>query len=207
MAFLVLMKINHPRRRSRAPFIRGAVAFGAIDAYTYAFIFFIERFRTMQIAANKAVSIDYTLTNDAGDVIDSSAGGAPLVYLHGAGNIIVGLEKALEGKNVGDELSVAIEPEDAYGEYSAELVATLTREMFEGVDELEVGMQFHASAPDGGMQIVTIRDIDGDDVTVDGNHPLAGQRLNFKVKVVDVREANAEEIAHGHIHGEGGHHH
>ncbi|HBO6001026.1 TPA: peptidylprolyl isomerase, partial [Pseudomonas aeruginosa] len=92
----------------------------------------------MQIAANKAVSIDYTLTNDAGDVIDSSAGGAPLVYLHGAGNIIVGLEKALEGKNVGDELSVAIEPEDAYGEYSAELVATLTREMFEGVDELEV---------------------------------------------------------------------
>ncbi|MBD4392491.1 peptidylprolyl isomerase, partial [Xanthomonas citri pv. citri] len=84
---------------------------------------------------------------DAGDVIDSSAGGAPLVYLHGAGNIIVGLEKALEGKNVGDELSVAIEPEDAYGEYSAELVATLTREMFEGVDELEVGMQFHASAP------------------------------------------------------------
>ena len=125
----------------------------------------------------------------------------------GAGNIIVGLEKALEGKNVGDELSVAIEPEDAYGEYSAELVATLTREMFEGVDELEVGMQFHASAPDGGMQIVTIRDIDGDDVTVDGNHPLAGQRLNFKVKVVDVREANAEEIAHGHIHGEGGHHH
>lgn len=161
----------------------------------------------MQIAANKAVSIDYTLTNDAGDVIDSSAGGAPLVYLHGAGNIIVGLEKALEGKNVGDELSVAIEPEDAYGEYSAELVATLTREMFEGVDELEVGMQFHASAPDGGMQIVIIRDIDGDDVTVDGNHPLAGQRLNFKVKVVDVREANAEEIAHGHIHGEGGHHH
>ncbi|MER1102007.1 peptidylprolyl isomerase [Pseudomonas aeruginosa] len=161
----------------------------------------------MQIAANKAVSIDYTLTNDAGDVIDSSAGGAPLVYLHGAGNIIVGLEKALEGKNVGDELSVAIEPEDAYGEYSAELVATLTREMFEGVDELEVGMQFHASAPDGRMQIVTIRDIDGDDVTVDGNHPLAGQRLNFKVKVVDVREANAEEIAHGHIHGEGGHHH
>ncbi|MCO3882060.1 peptidylprolyl isomerase [Pseudomonas aeruginosa] len=161
----------------------------------------------MQIAANKAVSIDYTLTNDAGDVIDSSAGGAPLVYLHGAGNIIVGLEKALEGKNVGDELSVAIEPEDAYGEYSAELVATLTREMFEGVDELEVGMQFHALAPDGGMQIVTIRDIDGDDVTVDGNHPLAGQRLNFKVKVVDVREANAEEIAHGHIHGEGGHHH
>jgi FKBP-type peptidyl-prolyl cis-trans isomerase SlyD len=161
----------------------------------------------MLIAANKAVSIDYTLTNDAGEVIDSSAGGAPMVYLHGAGNIIVGLEKALEGKSAGDELSVAVEPQDAYGEYSAELVAVLGREMFEGVDELEVGMQFHASGPDGSMQIVTIRDLDGDEVTVDGNHPLAGQRLNFQVKVVDVRDAHAEEIAHGHVHGEGGHHH
>ena len=161
----------------------------------------------MLIATNKAVSIDYTLTNDAGEVIDSSAGGAPLVYLHGAGNIIVGLEKALEGKQAGDELSVAIEPGEAYGEYSAELVATLNRSMFEGVDELEVGMQFHASGPDGGMQIVTIRDIEGDDVIVDGNHPLAGQRLNFQVKVVNVRDAHAEELAHGHIHGEGGHHH
>lgn len=161
----------------------------------------------MQIAANKAVSIDYTLTNEGGEVIDSSVGGAPLVYLHGAGNIIVGLEKALEGKQAGDELEVTIEPEDAYGDYSVELVAVLNRGMFEGVDELEVGMQFHASAPNGGMQIVTIRDIEGDDVTVDGNHPLAGQRLNFKVKVVEVRDAQPEEIAHGHIHGEGGHHH
>jgi len=161
----------------------------------------------MLIAANKAVSIEYTLTNDAGEVIDSSAGGAPLVYLHGAGNIIPGLEKALEGKTTGDELNVAVEPEEAYGEYSAELVSTLSRSMFEGVDELEVGMQFHASAPDGQMQIVTIRDLDGDDVTVDGNHPLAGQRLTFQVKVVDIRDASQEEVAHGHVHGEGGHHH
>jgi FKBP-type peptidyl-prolyl cis-trans isomerase SlyD len=161
----------------------------------------------MLIAANKAVSIDYTLTNDAGEVIDSSAGGAPLAYLHGAGNIIGGLEKALLGKQVGDELEDSVEPEDAYGEYSAELVATLNRSMFEGVDELGVGMQFHASGPDGGMQIVTIRELEGDDVIVDGNHPLAGQRLNFKVKVVSVRDASEEEVAHGHIHGEGGHHH
>jgi len=161
----------------------------------------------MTIAANKAVSIEYTLTNDAGDVIDSSAGGAPLVYLQGAGNIIPGLEKALEGKNVGDELDVSVEPEDAYGEYSAELVSTLSSSMFEGVDQLEVGMQFHASAPEGQMQSVTIRDRDGDDVTVDGNHPLAGQRLNFKVKVVAVRDASEEEVAHGHVHGEGGHQH
>ena len=161
----------------------------------------------MTIAANKAVSIEYTLTNDDGDVIDSSAGGAPLVYLQGAGNIIPGLEKALIGKAVGDELDVSVEPEDAYGEYSAELVSTLSASMFEGVDQLEVGMQFHASAPDGQMQIVTIRDLDGDDVTVDGNHPLAGQRLNFKVKVVAIRDASEEEIAHGHVHGEGGHQH
>ena len=161
----------------------------------------------MLIAANKAVSIDYTLTNDAGEVIDSSAGGAPLVYLHGTGNLIVGLEKALEGKQAGDELEVTVEPEEAYGEYNVELVAVLNRAMFEGVDQLEVGMQFHASSPEGGMQIVTIRDIEGDDVTVDGNHPMAGQRLNFKVKVVNVRDAQPEEIAHGHIHGEGGHHH
>ncbi|MDP2243410.1 peptidylprolyl isomerase [Pseudomonas sp.] len=161
----------------------------------------------MLIALNKAVSIDYTLTNDAGEVIDSSAGGAPLVYLHGAGNIIAGLEKALLGKQVGDELDVTVEPEDAYGEYSAELVATLNRSMFEGVDEMEVGMQFHASGPDGSMQIVTVRELEGDDVIVDGNHPLAGQRLSFKVKVVDIRDASDEEVAHGHVHGEGGHQH
>jgi FKBP-type peptidyl-prolyl cis-trans isomerase SlyD len=161
--------------------------------------FFSKGLSPMLIDANKAVSIDYTLTNDAG--------GAPLVYLQGAGNIIPGLEKALAGKQAGDELTVSIEPEDAYGEYSAELVSTLNRSMFEGVDELEVGMQFHASAPDGQMQIVTIRDLDGDDVTVDGNHPLAGQRLTFQVKIVGVRDASQEEIAHGHVHGEGGHHH
>jgi FKBP-type peptidyl-prolyl cis-trans isomerase SlyD len=161
----------------------------------------------MLIAANKAVSINYTLTNDAGEVIDSSAGGAPLAYLHGAGNIIVGLEKALLGKQAGDKVKVTVEPEEAYGEYSAELVANLNRSMFEGVEQLEVGMQFHASGPDGGMQIVTIRDIDGDDVTVDGNHPLAGQRLSFEVEIVSVRDATEEELAHSHVHGEGGHHH
>lgn len=161
----------------------------------------------MQIAPQKAVSIEYTLTNDAGEVIDSSVGGAPLVYLHGANAIIVGLERALEGKSVGDQIQIAISPADAYGEYSPELVATLNRSMFEGVDQLEVGMQFHASAPDGGVQIVTVRDIDGDEIIVDGNHPLAGMRLNFDVKVIDVRDASPEELAHGHIHGEGGHHH
>lgn len=161
----------------------------------------------MQIADKAVVSIDYTLRNDEGEILDSSEGAQPLAYLHGAANIIPGLEQALLGKKAGDELEVSVEPEDAYGEFSLELVATLERSMFEGVEELLPGMQFHASAPDGGMQVVTVRDVDGDQVTVDGNHPLAGQRLHFKVKVVSVREATAEELDHGHAHGEGGHHH
>ncbi|SEL01411.1 FKBP-type peptidyl-prolyl cis-trans isomerase SlyD [Atopomonas hussainii] len=160
----------------------------------------------MQIAANSAVSIHYTLTNDAGEVLDSSQGGSPLVYLHGASNIISGLENALVGKQAGDSLKVSIEPADAYGEKDASLIAELSRNMFEGVDELAVGMQFHASGPDGGLQIVTIVGLDGDKVTVDGNHPLAGQRLHFDVQVAEVREATADELAHGHIHGEGCNH-
>jgi len=158
----------------------------------------------MQIAANKAVSIDYTLTNADGEVLDSSNGGAPLVYLQGAGNIIPGLEKALEGKQAGDAVNVTVEPAEAYGEFNAELIAVLGRNMFEGVDELEVGMQFHASGPDGSMQIVTIKALEGEEVTVDGNHPLAGEQLTFDVKVIEVREATEDEMAHGHIHGEGG---
>ena len=161
----------------------------------------------MLIADQHVIAIDYTLTNETGEVLDSSEGSEPLVYLHGAGNIIAGLENALTGKAVGDELEVSVEPADAYGEYSAELITNIGREMFEGVDQLEVGMQFHASAPYGGMQIVTIRDIEGDEVTIDGNHPLAGQQLNFKVKIASIRAASEEEIAHGHVHGEGGHQH
>lgn len=161
----------------------------------------------MQIAPNKAVYIDYTLTNDAGEKLDSSEGSSPLAYLHGFNNIISGLEQALQGKKAGDELDVTVEAKDGYGDYSVEQVSIVPRSAFQGVEKLEPGMQFHASSPTGGMQVVVIRDIDGDDVTVDGNHPLAGQRLHFKVKVVDVRDATQEEIEHGHIHGEGGHHH
>lgn len=161
----------------------------------------------MQIEPKKAVYIDYTLTNDAGDVVDSSDGQAPLAYLHGFKNIIPGLENALEGKKVGDELEVQVEAKDAYGDYSVEMVQIVPRSAFQGVDKIEPGMQFHASAPDGGVQVVVVREVDDENVTVDGNHPLAGQRLNFKVKVVDVRDATEEELSHGHIHGEGGHQH
>ncbi|QLY29642.1 FKBP-type peptidyl-prolyl cis-trans isomerase [Nocardia huaxiensis] len=155
----------------------------------------------MVVSADKVVSIEYTLTDDEGDVLDTSAGEAPLEYLHGADNIVPGLEGALAGKAVGDELEVVVEAEDAYGEYLAELVSTVARDMFEDVEELEVGMEFHAEAPDGDAQIVTVVGVDGDDVIIDANHPLAGQRLHFKVKVVGIRDATAEEIAHGHPHG------
>ncbi|MFI1917108.1 peptidylprolyl isomerase [Nocardia sp. NPDC020380] len=155
----------------------------------------------MVIDSDKVVSIEYTLTDDADEVLDTSVGDTPLVYLHGADNIVPGLERALHGKTVGDEVNVVVEPEDAYGEFEAELVSVVDRSMFD-LDELEAGMQFEAEAPDGETQVVTIVDVDGDDVTIDGNHPLAGQRLHFAVKVVDVRDATEEELTHGHPHGE-----
>ena len=160
----------------------------------------------MQVADNMAVSIHYTLTNDAGETLDSSIGGEALVYLHGKGNIIPGLEKALAGKSTGDKLSVSIAPEEAYGEYIEEMVQVIPRKMFEGIDNVEVGMQFHADVS-SGPGIVTVIKVEGDDVTIDGNHPLAGEALNFDVEITDIRAATEEELAHGHIHGAGGHHH
>jgi FKBP-type peptidyl-prolyl cis-trans isomerase SlyD len=160
----------------------------------------------MQIANDKAVSFHYTLTNSAGEVLDSSAGGEALVYLHGSGNIISGLEAALVGKKVGDTFKVTIEPKDAYGEHQDDMIQVLERKMFEGIDELEVGMQFHADVSHG-PGIVTIIEINGDEITIDGNHPLAGEALTFDVEVTEIRDASPEEIAHGHIHGAGGHHH
>lgn len=160
----------------------------------------------MQIANDVVVSIEYTLTDDQGTVIDSSVGGEPLTYLHGAGNIIPGLEGALEGKKVGDSFKVSVTPAEGYGEKDEGLLQVVPRGMFQGVDQVEVGMQFHAQT-DHGMQVITVAGVEGDNVTVDGNHPLAGQNLNFDVKVVDIRVATGEELEHGHVHGAGGHHH
>jgi FKBP-type peptidyl-prolyl cis-trans isomerase SlyD len=160
----------------------------------------------MQVANNMAVSIHYTLTNDEGEVLDSSVGQDTLVYLHGTGNIISGLENAITGKAEGDKFKVRIAPEDAYGEVYDDRVQIISRDMFEGIDDIQVGMQFHADVSHG-PGIVTVVAVDGDEITIDGNHPLAGMALTFDVEVVGVRPASAEEIAHGHIHGEGGHHH
>jgi FKBP-type peptidyl-prolyl cis-trans isomerase SlyD len=160
----------------------------------------------MQIAKDKVVYIDYTLTNDAGEVIDSCVGAEPLAYLHGASNIIPGLEKHLEGCKAGDSVKVSIDPADGYGERNDDLTQVVPSSMFEGVEQIEVGMEFHAETPEG-VQVIRIAAVNGDDITIDGNHPLAGERLNFDVTVAEVRDASEEELEHGHVHGAGGHHH
>ncbi len=160
----------------------------------------------MQISPNKVVSIHYTLKNDAGDVLDSSAGREPLAYLHGAGNIVAGLENALEGKASGDKLNVRVAPEEGYGPRHDALVQDVPRDAFQGVDDIQPGMQFHAQGPSGPM-VVTVVKTGDDSVTVDGNHPLAGETLHFDVEVADVRDATEEEQEHGHVHGAHGHHH
>lgn len=160
----------------------------------------------MQIEKNKVATIEYTLKNNDGDVLDTSEGNDPMTYIQGIGNLIPGLEDALAGKGVGDEVQVTIPPEKAYGLPDAELVQVVERNVFQGVDDLQVGMQFQAQS-DQGTQVIWITDIEGDQVTIDGNHPLAGETLNFDVKVVDVRDASAEELDHGHVHGPGGHQH
>ena len=159
----------------------------------------------MQVADNMAVSIHYTLTNDAGEVLDSSIGDEALVFLQGSGNIISGLEDALVGKVAGDKFNVRITPEDAYGELMEDIIQVISRDMFEGIDDIEVGMQFHADVS-SGSGVVTVVSIDDDNITIDGNHPLAGLALTFDVEVIDVRPATEEEAAHGHIHGAGCHH-
>jgi FKBP-type peptidyl-prolyl cis-trans isomerase SlyD len=160
----------------------------------------------MQIESQKVVTLHYTLTDEQGTVIDQSEDGS-FVYMHGSNGIIPGLENALAGKKAGDELSVSIEPADAYGERSDAMLQQVPISMFEDQSQVEVGMQFHAQGPNGETLIVTVTEVSEENVTVDGNHPLAGVQLNFDVKVIDVRDATAEEVSHGHVHGPGGHHH
>ncbi len=155
----------------------------------------------MKNTENPVVSIHYTLTNKAGEKLDSSIGAEPLTYIHGAGNIIPGLENALADKTVGDKLTVTIEPEDAYGERNEEHIQTVSKEMFQGIDNIEVGMQFQADSSNGPA-IVTITAVEGDQVSIDGNHPLAGEQLTFDVEITEIRSATETEMEHGHVHGE-----
>ncbi len=158
----------------------------------------------MQIADKTVVKIDYTVRNSDGVLIDTSEEREPLAYLHGFNNIIPGLEQSLTGKAEGDKFTVSVEPANAYGERNDELVKVVPKQAFQGVDKIEAGMQFQAESPQG-PQMITVSKVEGDDVTVDGNHPLAGQTLKFEVEVMEVREASEDEIAHGHAHGPEGH--
>jgi FKBP-type peptidyl-prolyl cis-trans isomerase SlyD len=160
----------------------------------------------MQVARDAVVSIHYTLTNAAGELLDSSSGGEPLAYLHGGGNIVAGLEEALEGQAVGAKLSVAVPAEKAYGVHDASLIQQVPKRAFQGVGEVKTGMRFTAQTEQGPRQVLVTR-VAGDMVTVDGNHPLAGQALNFEIEITAVRAATAEELTHRHVHGAGGHHH
>jgi len=160
----------------------------------------------MKVQTNKVVTIDYTLTDERGEVLDSSKQHGPLSYIQGKGNIIPGLEQKLDGKDSGEKLKVSIAPDEAYGQRDEKRIVKLPREQFKGVDDLEVGMQFRAEGGNGDTQVVTVTAVENDTVTVDANHPLAGMILNFDVAIVEVRDATAEELSHGHVHGKGGAH-
>lgn len=152
----------------------------------------------MEIADRCVAAIQYTLTNDSGEVIDKSVADAPLAYLHGAGNIVPGLEKALLGKKTGDTLTADVAPEEAYGPRHDGLIQTVPRSAFDGVESVEPGMQFEARTEKGPL-LVTVTKVEPEQVVVDGNHPLAGQKLHFAVDVVEVREATEEELNNGHV--------
>lgn len=161
----------------------------------------------MLIEKNTVVSADFQLFDKDGKMIDSSEANGPLVYLHGAEQLLPALEEALSGHEVGDELSVELTPEQAFGERMDALVDRAPRSNFPGVDHIEPGMRFQTQMEDGSQMVVTVTDVDDQWVTVDGNHELAGMDLRFELKVADVRAASDEEIAHGHAHGPDGHHH
>ncbi|KAA8996351.1 peptidylprolyl isomerase [Affinibrenneria salicis] len=160
----------------------------------------------MKVAKDLVVSLAYQVRTEDGVLVDESPVSAPLDYLHGHGSLISGLETALEGRAIGERFDVKVASNDAYGNYDENLVQRVPKEVFVGVDELQVGMRFLADT-DQGQVPVEITAVEDDHVVVDGNHMLAGQNLSFNVEVVSIRAATEEELAHGHVHGEHDHHH
>lgn len=155
---------------------------------------------SLLIGDNLVVSMHYKLTDDEKNILDSSEDAEPLAYLHGAGNIIPGLENALVGKVEGDTMQVRVEPEEGYGEPTPELIQTVDIAAFQGVETVEAGMSFETQSPEGNVQRITVTEVNGESVTIDANHPLAGVPLTFDVEIVSIREATAEELEHGHVH-------
>jgi len=162
----------------------------------------------MTISKGKVVTMNYQLTNKAGEELDKSEPNDPLVYLHGVGQLVPGLEKALEGLKAGDSKNkIEVAPAEGYGDVRAELILKVGRDQFPAEQELEAGMRFWAHTPEGHRHPFTVIGIEGDQIEIDGNHPLAGETLVFDISIVGVREATKEEMEHGHVHGPGGHQH
>jgi len=158
---------------------------------------------TLLIGQNSVVSLHYTLKDDSGEVMESSEGNPPLVYLHGANNLIPGLEKELQGKTAGVRFDVTIPPEQAYGNVNPALIQKVNKDLFEGVETIQPGMSFIAQGDGGVQQQIRVVAVQDDVVTIDANHPMAGMTLHFEIEVVDVRDATAQEIEHGHVHAHG----
>lgn len=159
------------------------------------------------IANDVVVTIEYTLKNSAGEVLDSSVGDEPMTYLHGHENIVPGLENALTGKKAGDVVTVAVPPEEGYGVRDPGGLRQIERGAFPPDAELEMGMQFTAELEDEEVVPLWVVGLDDEYVHVDMNHPLAGETLHFEVKILELRTALANELAHGHPHGRDGHAH
>ncbi len=161
----------------------------------------------MPIEANKVVTLNFTLTDDAGNVLDSTDQGGPFSYISGRGMVLPKLEEAVSVMMIGTKKQLKLEAADAYGNYNDQIVQVVGKENFPEDFVLEVGMEYMASNPEGVQMPFTITEVNGDEITIDFNHPFAGLNLNFDLELLDVRDATAEELAHGHVHGPGGHHH
>ncbi|MEL0271223.1 MAG: peptidylprolyl isomerase [Gammaproteobacteria bacterium] len=161
----------------------------------------------MTVKKDKVVEMHYTLKNDAGEVLDTSDGKDPMPFLQGHGNIIPGLEKALEGLKVGDTCDVSVKPEDAYGKYHDEGIQEIPMDAVQGIDNLQIGMQLQSQDEQGNPFVVHVKEIKDESIVIDANHPLAGETLHFNVSIESIRDAEAEEISHGHVHMPGHHHH
>jgi len=161
----------------------------------------------MALGLNKVISFNYTLKDEEGAVLDSTANKAPLTFISGSNQILPKLEEALNGMLIGGKRNVKVDAADAYGEYDEKAIQNIKKEQFPPDTKFEEGMRYVANSPEGGQMPFTITEVKDDDVTVDFNHPLAGRNLEFDVELVDMRDATPEELSHGHVHGPGGHHH
>ena len=154
----------------------------------------------MNVSKDKVITANYVLKNIDGELLDESTPENPMAYLHGSGDVAEGLENALEGKVISDKINVTLKPDEAYGDYDESLVQEVSKEMFSDIEELEEGLIFQAETPEGEVREYEIVGIEGDKITIDSNHPLAGETLVFDIDITGIREASAEEIEHGHIH-------